>query len=43
MPATVGQALHIAVTVFETEAQEKRNLAFFSDIKTHRKGRGNFG
>jgi hypothetical protein len=29
MPATVGQALQIAVTVFEAEAQEKINLTFF--------------
>jgi len=29
MPATVDLALQIAVTVFEAEAQEKRNLAFF--------------
>lgn len=43
MPATVDQALHIAITVFEAEAQEKRSFAFFADIKTHRKGRGNFG
>ena len=43
MPATVDQALHIAITVFEAEAQEKRFLTFFSNSKTHRKGRGNFG
>jgi len=42
MPATVDQALQIAITVFEAE-QEKRNLAFFSNSETHRKGRGNFG
>jgi hypothetical protein len=29
MPATVEHALQIAVTVFEAEAQEKRNLALF--------------
>jgi hypothetical protein len=29
--------------VFEAEAQEKRNLAFFSNSETHRKGRGKFG
>jgi hypothetical protein len=29
MPATVDQALQIAITVFEAEAQEKRNFAFF--------------
>ena len=28
-PATVDRALQIATTVFEAEAQEKRNLAFF--------------
>ena len=29
MPATVDQALQIATTVLDAEAQEKRNLAFF--------------
>jgi len=29
MPVTVDLALQIAITVFEAEAQEKRNLAFF--------------
>jgi len=29
--------------VFEAEAQEKRNLAFFSNSQTHGKSRGNFG
>jgi hypothetical protein len=29
MPVTVHQALKIAKTVFEAEAQEERNLAFF--------------
>jgi len=29
MPATVDLALQIAITVFEAEAQEKRNLTFF--------------
>ena len=44
MPATVDLALHIAITVFEAEAQEKRNLVFFfSNSETPRKGRGNFG
>ena len=43
MPATAKQALQIAITVFEAAAQEKRNLAFFSNSETHRKGRGNFG
>ena len=43
MPVTADQALQIAITVFEAEAQEKRNLAFFSNSETHRKGRGNFG
>jgi hypothetical protein len=33
MPATVEEALQIAVTVFEAEAQEKRNLAFFRILK----------
>jgi len=42
-PATVDLALQIATTVFEAEAQEKRNLAFFSNSETHRKGRGNSG
>ena len=43
MPATVDQALQIAITVFEGEVQEKRNLAFFSNSETRRKSRGNFG
>jgi len=43
MPATFDLALQIAITVFEAEAQEKRNLAFFSNSETPRKGRGNFG
>lgn len=43
MPATIDQALQIAITVFEAEAQEKRNLAFFSNAEPHRKGRGKFG
>jgi len=29
MPATVDRALQIAITVFEAEAQDKRNLAVF--------------
>jgi len=33
MPATVDEALQIAVTMFEAEAQEKRNLAFFRILK----------
>ena len=37
MPATVDLALQIATTVFEAEAQEKRNSAFFSNSETHRK------
>jgi hypothetical protein len=43
LPATVNQALHIAITVFEAGVQEKRFLAFFSDSKTHRKDTGNSG
>ena len=43
MPARVDEALHIAVTVFEAEAQEKGNMAFFSNFETHRKSRGNCG
>jgi hypothetical protein len=43
MPATVDEALQIAVRVFEAEAQERRNLAFFSNSETHTKSRGNFG
>jgi hypothetical protein len=43
MLSTVEHALQIAVTVFEAEAQDKRNLAFFSNSETHRKGRGRFG
>jgi len=43
MPATVDSALQIAITVFEAEAEEKRNLTFFSNSETRRKGRGNFG
>ena len=43
MPVTVDLALQIAITVFESEAQEKRNLTFFSKSETPRKGRGNFG
>ena len=41
MPATVDKALQIAIAVSEAEAQEKRNLAFFSNSETQRKGRGN--
>jgi len=33
MPATADEALQIAITVFEAEAQEKRNLAFFRILK----------
>jgi len=43
MPETVDKALQIAITVSEAEAQEKRNLAFFSNSETQRKGRGNSG
>jgi hypothetical protein len=43
MPPTVDQALQIAITVFEAEAQEKRNAVFFSTSETRIKGRGNFG
>jgi len=43
MPATVDLALQIAVTMFEAEAQEKRNLTFFLKSETPRKFRGNFG
>jgi len=43
MPSTADLALQIAIKVFEAEAQEKRNLAFFSKSETPRKGRGNFG
>jgi hypothetical protein len=43
MPPTVDQALQIAITVFEAEAQEKRNVTFFSNSETHKKSRGNFG
>jgi hypothetical protein len=43
MPTTVEQALQIAITVFEAEAQEKRDLAFFSNSETHGKCRRNFG
>ena len=43
MPSTVDLVLQIAITVFEAEAQEKRNLAFFLKSETPRKGRGNFG
>jgi hypothetical protein len=43
MPAAVDQAFKIAKTVFEAEVQEKRNLAFFSNSETLRKGRGKFG
>ena len=43
MLATVGQALQIAITAFEAEVQEKRDLAFFfSNSETYKKGRGNF-
>jgi len=41
VPATVDKALQIAVTVFEAEAQGKRNLTF-SRVLTHMKSRGNF-
>jgi len=37
MPATAEMALQIAITVFEAEAQEKRNLAFFSNSESSRK------
>jgi len=43
MPVTAELALQIAIMVFEAEAQEKRNLAFFSNSETPRKDRGNFG
>jgi hypothetical protein len=43
MPATVDHALQIAITVFEAEAQDKRNLAFFSNSETRKKGTDNFG
>jgi hypothetical protein len=43
MPAKVDEALQIAVTVFEAEAQEKENLAFFSNFRTHKKSRGKHG
>jgi len=36
MPATVDQALHIAVTVFEAEAQEKK-LDFFFKFRNPQK------
>jgi hypothetical protein len=43
IPVTVDQALQIAITVFEAEAEEKRNLAFFfSNSETYRKGTGKF-
>ena len=42
MPSTVYLALQIAITVFEAETQEKRNLAFFSMSETPRKGKRNF-
>jgi hypothetical protein len=35
MAATVDQALHIPITVFEVETQEKRKLAFFSHSETY--------
>jgi len=43
MAATLDQALHIPIRVFEAETQEKRRLAFFSHSETHWKGIGNFG
>jgi hypothetical protein len=43
MPATVDQALQIAVTVYEAEAEEKGNLAFFSNSENQSKRRSNFG
>ena len=43
MPATVDQAIQIAIRVSEAQAQEKRNLAFFSNYETQRKGGGNSG
>ena len=43
MPAIVDQALQIPITVFEAEAQEKRNLIFFSNSETRRISRGNSG
>ena len=43
MPATVDQALQTAITVFEAEAQGKRDLAFFSNSETRGKSMPNFG
>jgi len=42
-PQTFEPALQIAVTVYEAEAQEKRDATFFSTSETYRKGKGNFG
>jgi hypothetical protein len=42
MPATVDQALQIAMTVFEAEAEEKRNLVFFRIMKPSDKVEVNF-
>ena len=42
MPAKVDEVLQIAVIVFEADAQEKINLAFFRILEL-RKSRGNFG
>jgi hypothetical protein len=42
MPATVDQALQIAVTVYEAEAEEKRNFAFFSNSDNQSKRKSNF-
>ena len=32
MPVTVDQAIQIAITVFEAEGQEERNLVFFFEF-----------
>jgi hypothetical protein len=42
MSVSVGEAYQIVITEFEAEAWENRNLAFFSNSESHRKGRANF-
>jgi len=42
MPASVDQALQIAVTMLEREAQEKKKFGIFFNSETHGKSRGNF-
>ena len=42
MPVTVDQAIQIAITLFEAEAEEKRHLASFRILKPKVKVEANF-